>query len=626
LPLDEERSQAEPAIAVGKAAARRGKMAVQVDVNVNEKHTLYQVYPRRMSVLTLLFLLGNVGLQVYSHLGLSAVVLSNKDPSTSGSDSDGSLYGTAVNDTVFKEWFCEYGQYNYSDIMRECNLKADTSVSCMRAEGAEGSDDSMQCLADAAACAPSCASVCLCQLVTPNDAECLSTCSACMRPTCLEPLEDCWGITTDEYEGVTDCSTISRRLLANGGDLVDNRELAEAGEDGLYVVYEISFISSVRDAIAGETWAIAIVILICSGIWPYTKNVIMFVCWFVPMTASTRSAILKNLTRLAKWSMVDVFSVIIIVCGVQIQAEIVNLTVLAEPRVAIVTFAIAAMWDLVQGEWMRSKHLELLETCDTRKGTGSTEALVKVLDFKPKSANSWDRCNGFGKIFWLAFCIIQIALTFAGFAVTCMSFTLYVSGSELSTYEYSSGSILSTLLSPDRLSLMRKPGMMGVLMVFYLVLVFIIPLISYISVLVASFYGWNRKYAKYVDLLSGFACLDVFVLGFGIVIAEWDRFINKAISGSGSTVEVSMESNVLAGLYLMIVAVFLGWISELFFAYAFAQTFHPVEQTMAAEFIFENSTGMCLTHSSVEQQPEDTEIPVAKEVDVTKGMPTAHSL
>jgi hypothetical protein len=59
---------------------------------------------------------------------------------------------------------------------------------------------------------------------------------------------------------------------------------------------------------------LAIVILIFSGIWPYMKQLITLVLWFLPpskVSVQTRGSILVWLDALAKWSMVDIFGLVI---------------------------------------------------------------------------------------------------------------------------------------------------------------------------------------------------------------------------------------------------------------------------------------------------------------------------
>lgn len=64
-------------------------MALGVNM-AREQHTLAQLLPRRHTQVMLALLLCNVGLQIFSHVGLSAVIRSNQCGGSSGSNASGS--------------------------------------------------------------------------------------------------------------------------------------------------------------------------------------------------------------------------------------------------------------------------------------------------------------------------------------------------------------------------------------------------------------------------------------------------------------------------------------------------------------------------------------------------------
>jgi len=63
---------------------------------------------------------------------------------------------------------------------------------------------------------------------------------------------------------------------------------------------------------------LALLIVVFSGIWPYTRILFSFVMWFVPpksVSVSRRGSILSWLDSLAKWSMVDIFAFVVSLVG-----------------------------------------------------------------------------------------------------------------------------------------------------------------------------------------------------------------------------------------------------------------------------------------------------------------------
>jgi hypothetical protein len=78
--------------------------------------------------------------------------------------------------------------------------------------------------------------------------------------------------------------------------------------------FEFSMAKSTIDIWNAGGRELAIMILVFSGIWPYTKQLMTLVLWFLPpsrCSISRRGSILLWLDWLAKWSMIDIFVLVI---------------------------------------------------------------------------------------------------------------------------------------------------------------------------------------------------------------------------------------------------------------------------------------------------------------------------
>jgi uncharacterized paraquat-inducible protein A len=78
--------------------------------------------------------------------------------------------------------------------------------------------------------------------------------------------------------------------------------------------FEFSMAKSTVDIWNAGGRELAILILIFSGVWPYTKTLMTLALWFTPPTkvsVSKRGSILLWLDWLAKWSMIDIFVLVI---------------------------------------------------------------------------------------------------------------------------------------------------------------------------------------------------------------------------------------------------------------------------------------------------------------------------
>jgi len=88
--------------------------------------------------------------------------------------------------------------------------------------------------------------------------------------------------------------------------------------------FEFSMAKSTIDIWNAGGKELAILILIFSGIWPYTKQLITLFLWFSPphwVSMSRRGTILVWLDRLGKWSMIDIFVLIICIAAFRVSVN-----------------------------------------------------------------------------------------------------------------------------------------------------------------------------------------------------------------------------------------------------------------------------------------------------------------
>lgn len=104
-----------------------------------------------------------------------------------------------------------------------------------------------------------------------------------------------------------------------------NVEAQLAGEEiTIQKFFEFSLAGSTIDMWKAGAKELAILILLFSGVWPYTKQLITLILWFAPpqkVSASRRGNIFTWLDALAKWSMVDIFVLLISVAAFRISIE-----------------------------------------------------------------------------------------------------------------------------------------------------------------------------------------------------------------------------------------------------------------------------------------------------------------
>ena len=208
---------------------------------------------------------------------------------------------------------------------------------------------------------PTCSMANLCTFKCAADSFSME-CTECNVP-CVQEFMTCAGFLSDEEcvglnggvveggdenennvtEGINDpttptlSSTSSSIINQNNGENTCNRyDLNTINK--WYTAYELTFIRSIKDAWNGDAQLLAIIIVLFSGIWPYAKNIILIIVWYTPMKKCHQEGVILWLSRLSKYTLVDVFAVVGVLVGVQLQLNVggTDAVIRAEPRFGII--------------------------------------------------------------------------------------------------------------------------------------------------------------------------------------------------------------------------------------------------------------------------------------------------
>lgn len=79
-------------------------------------------------------------------------------------------------------------------------------------------------------------------------------------------------------------------------------------------VFGFSLIGSIKDMFDGKVYALGLLIICFSGLWPYIKPMLMMMCWFMPpkhLSIEKRQGLLNFLDAFGKWSLVDTFVMVL---------------------------------------------------------------------------------------------------------------------------------------------------------------------------------------------------------------------------------------------------------------------------------------------------------------------------
>jgi len=115
---------------------------------------------------------------------------------------------------------------------------------------------------------------------------------------------------------------------------------------------EASIFTSVHELWNARSYALAILIVITSIMWPYVKLLLSIFAWVCPYrNARRRERLLEIVDALGKWSFVDIFVLLIIMVSFRATIQLnagVSMEVVIVPRVSsIVCIALLATMDLI---------------------------------------------------------------------------------------------------------------------------------------------------------------------------------------------------------------------------------------------------------------------------------------
>jgi hypothetical protein len=325
-------------------------------------------YGHKIGFYQTLSLLLNAGLMLYAHLGLSAVIYSSRDPSITaldsaalggdtdegGTDTNNMTNSTAAicNEQDIELWTDSGGESNrptqsnycsrtYTDSSNKfCLVTASCISECFQSTYGY-SETCSSCFA----AIPTCSMRNLCTFLCAADSFSVE-CQECNAP-CVDEFNLCSGLPTVEENGggtegdgnattTLPPSSPSSTITQNNQDTCNRYDLSEINE--WYTAYELTFVRSIKDAWNGDAQLLAIIVILFSGIWPYAKNIILVIVWYTPMSIKRQSEIILWLSRLSKYTLVDVFAVIGVLGGVQLQLNVggTDAVIRAEPRFGII--------------------------------------------------------------------------------------------------------------------------------------------------------------------------------------------------------------------------------------------------------------------------------------------------
>ena len=129
-----------------------------------------------------------------------------------------------------------------------------------------------------------------------------------------------------------------------------------------HTLFNFTLISSIKDMWNAGVYALALLIAVFSGIWPYIKLVAMMLCWMMPhiiLSIRGREKVLMFLDAMGKWSLIDAFILVFMMVVFSFKVEvppphsnssvdnITTITTYVVPQMGFHSFVLATIASLV---------------------------------------------------------------------------------------------------------------------------------------------------------------------------------------------------------------------------------------------------------------------------------------
>jgi hypothetical protein len=309
-------------------------------------------------------------------------------------------------------------------------------------------------------------------------------------------------------------------------------------------VFDFSLIGSIKDMWDSRSYMLAWMVIIFSGVWPYVKLLMMLFCWFTPtgvLSASKRLSMLEFLDNWGKWSLVDVYIMVLFMVAFHFElssddkdhpimramfseADVSGRFVVhVEPAFAFHTFVAATLGSLTVGTLMTACHRYALCLAEYSVAAveGNRQRLCNVL--KPPGAKG--KVFACGPVFAVGFSLVLVVL---GVWIDIFAFNFeglagYVLGSDR-TRTYSA--ITLGLTIPEASTKPENPQMLWLMGVF--LLFGVLSQVAYLSILIVLWCAklsprLQRHFFVAAQVLSGWSALDVFVVSIVAAVLEIER-------------------------------------------------------------------------------------------------------
>lgn len=308
-------------------------------------------------------------------------------------------------------------------------------------------------------------------------------------------------------------------------------------------MFDFGLVNSVVDMWKAGVYPLSILVAVFSGVWPYTKLIMMLFVWLLPtsaMSKSRRESWLLALDVLGKWSLLDSYIMIMMLVAFHVHIEFpsVQPAYLAKPTVldvyvypayGFLMLMVSTITSLFLSHLMMALHRSLAKTASDADDDATPEARRKRSLFfylKPK------HCAVLTRVLITVLLFATALLFFAGSSVDSFSFDFKgLAGWAMDLMDVSTHSDYSIIsLGTSIPGAAREPNSATVRFtqaIFFFVTVFV-PFLHIVALNLVWLVPMTRKLQNFFyqacEVMYAWSCMDVFVVSIMAAILEIAQF------------------------------------------------------------------------------------------------------
>ncbi|KAH9260189.1 hypothetical protein BASA81_001358 [Batrachochytrium salamandrivorans] len=354
------------------------------------------------------------------------------------------------------------------------------------------------------------------------------------------------GATVEPHVRVEFPAWLAVMVRAMGIDLSHGNVL-ELRDD----VFNFTLVSSLRHFWSSRAYALATLIGLFSGVWPYVKCFAMLIMWFVPASEPVRGRGLHWIDLLGKWSLIDSFFLCLMAVGFGFETELellgmgIQVNIMVRPGWGVYSFVIATVWSLFTSHYLSHLHRHAME-----RRTWSSAFLESMSEppheslvnrtYAPMERRRRFKCLWLGSVAVWVVLLAALGITLAGqlshtFRFTFSGLAQLILTPEKQVTDYSMVSIGAKIPHAAREGgYLSGEGWNWFLCIQFFCLAFIIPLLRLVLLMVLWSVPMTLKTTKRLyslaTILSAWSALDVFLVSIVAAVMEIGQLSAEVIS------------------------------------------------------------------------------------------------